>query len=177
MFLDRDGVINEDHGYVSSSENFIFNDGVINFLRKAQTQYNYQFIIITNQSGIGRGYFTEKDFKKLMKWLEIELLNRGIKILDIYYCPYHPKHGIGKYKKESEDRKPEPGMILKAAEKYKINLKEAVLIGDNMSDINAGLKANIGNIFLLSNEKDCENSEVNNDFTLVNNFKKILRYI
>ena len=97
MFLDRDGVINEDLGYVSSDKEFVFKDGIP--ISKISTRiFEFKFIIITNQSGIGRGYFSEGDFRKLMSWVEKKLLIHNIQILDIFRCLYHPKKGIGSYK-------------------------------------------------------------------------------
>mgnify|MGYP001465510903 FL=1 len=176
MFLDRDGVINEDIGFVSSKKDFIFKEGIISFLKKAQDQYNYKFIIVTNQSGIGRGYFDENTFLELMLWLNKRLLEKGIVILDTFYCPFHPEFGIGKYKRCSNDRKPRPGMIIKAAKKYNINLKDSVLLGDRLSDVEAAKNANVGKIFLISNKDD--NAELEDkSFIVVDNLEKILSYL
>ena len=174
MFLDRDGVINEDTGFVSTQKDFIFKKGIINFLKKAQDVHKYKFIIVTNQSGIGRGYFQEQDFKKLMVWLKSILFDKGIEILDVFYCPYHPDFGLGKYKKNSIDRKPAPGMIIKAAKKYNIDLNESVLIGDKLTDVEAAKNANIGKIFLLvSNKVDYVDME-DDSLIVVDDLKKIL---
>lgn len=176
MFLDRDGVINEDKGYISSKKDFIFKEGIISFLRKAQDQFNYKFIIITNQSGIGRGYFDENTFLELMLWLDRKLLEKGIKILDTFYCPFHPEFGIGKYKRCSNDRKPRPGMIIKAAKKYNINLKDSVLLGDRLSDVEAAKNANVGKIFLISKKDDYADAE-DKSFIVEDNLEKILSYL
>lgn len=177
MFLDRDGIINEDNGYVCSPENFIFKDGIISFLKKAQNNYNYKFIIITNQSGIGRGYFDENDFKDLMLWLEKKLLTHGIQIIDVFYCPYHPEKGLGKFKKESNDRKPAPGMILKAAKKYNICLQDSLFIGDRLSDVIAGLNAKVGKIFLLKNKKMHKHDYKKLDCIVIKDFEEVFQYI
>tara|TARA_A100001015_G_C14971203_1_gene705210 strand:- start:950 stop:1480 length:531 start_codon:yes stop_codon:yes gene_type:complete len=172
MFLDRDGVINEDNGYVSSKKDFIFKKGIISFLRKAQDKYNYKFIIVTNQSGIGRGYFDEDTFLELTSWLNEKLLDKGIKILDTFYCPFHPEFGIGKYKRCSNDRKPRPGMIMKAAKKYNISLKDSVLLGDRLSDIEAAKSANVGKAFLFSKNINYKYKELEG-CVLVDDFEKI----
>lgn len=177
MFLDRDGVINEDLGYVSSDKEFVFKDGIIQFLKLAQESYNFKFIIITNQSGIGRGYFSEGDFRKLMSWVEKKLLIHNIQILDIFHCPYHPKKGIGSYKRDSYDRKPSPGMILKAVKKHKINLKNSVMIGDKQTDVDAALKANVEKIFLLSNNKKDKNHDKKSNYISINEFDEIFQYL
>ena len=156
IFLDRDGVLNKDKGYLFKPNEFEFIDGVLTFLSKAQMR-GYEFILITNQSGIGRGYFSEQDFLSLMTWVKRELANRGLKILDFFYCPHHPEFGIGKYKRNSFDRKPNPGMILKAIKRYDIDETQAILIGDRSSDILAGTRANVGRLyFLMSPEHKVE---------------------
>ena len=152
MFLDRDGVINEDNGYVHTPDKFKFKEGIIEFLINSQ-KLGFSFIIITNQSGIGRGLYTEQDFFLLTEWMYEELIKYNIDILDTFFCPFHPVFGKGSYKKKSFDRKPSPGMILKAAKKYNINLQESFLIGDRTSDIEAGMAADVGKIFFLNNKK------------------------
>ncbi|WP_313801732.1 HAD family hydrolase [Cytobacillus sp.] len=149
LFLDRDGVINLEKSYVHKIEDFEFIDGIFELTKYFQDKC-YLIIVITNQAGIGRGYYTEEDFHKLNDWMIDQFKQRGILITEVYYCPFHPTHGIGKYKKDSFDRKPNPGMILKAARKYNINLSESILIGDKESDIEAGKSAGVGmNILFL----------------------------
>ena len=148
IFLDRDGVINEDTGYVILPKEFSFKDGIFEFCRFAQEK-GYLLIVITNQAGIARGYYTEDDFHKLNDWMLKEFEIRGVHISRVYYCPYHPVYGIGEYKRESEDRKPNPGMILKAKAECGIDLKRSVLIGDKDSDIEAGQAAGINTVIAL----------------------------
>lgn len=143
LFLDRDGVINIEKNYVYKIEDFDFIDGIFELVKSFQDK-GYLIIVITNQAGIGRGYYTEVDFHKLNSWMIDQFKQKGIIITDVYYCPYHPTHGIGEYLMDSLDRKPNPGMILKAKEKYDINLTESILIGDKDSDIQAGEKAGVG---------------------------------
>lgn len=132
-FLDRDGVINEDDGYTYKVEDLRFVEGIVPFLKELKKKKFY-FIIITNQAGIGKGYFTENDYKKFQKTL-IEILKKeGVKILDSFYCPYHPEAVIEKYKRFSLLRKPAPGMVLMAAEKYSVDLFRSIMIGDRKSD-------------------------------------------
>ena len=143
LFLDRDGVINADHGYVSKQEDFHFIDEIFDLCRAAK-QLNYLIIVVTNQAGIGRGYYTESDFLAITDWMCRAFSDESIYIDKVYFCPTHPSHGIGEYKIDSFFRKPEPGMILHAAEEFDIDLGSSVLVGDKESDITAGLAAKVG---------------------------------
>ena len=149
LFLDRDGVINVDHAYVHQKDNFEFIDGIFELCKKAQ-ESGYLIIIITNQAGIGRGYYTEEDFYSLTDWMIGEFSKKGVTIDAVYHCPYHPEKGIGEYKQDAPCRKPNPGMILTAKNEFNINLNESILIGDKGSDIQAGLNAGIGKNFLFT---------------------------
>ncbi|MEW6997970.1 D-glycero-beta-D-manno-heptose 1,7-bisphosphate 7-phosphatase [Colwelliaceae bacterium BS250] len=148
LFLDRDGIINIDHGYVYKSEQFQFVDGIFEVCLHAQT-LGYQLIVITNQSGIARGMYSEDDFLQLSKWMKQQFIKEGVVITDVYFCPHHPTKGKGSYKTECDCRKPEPGMILKAAEKHHIDLKQSIFIGDKVSDIKAAENAGIHNRILV----------------------------
>ena len=143
LFLDRDGVINHDSGYTSSTENFQFIEGIFDLCRAAK-QLGYLIIVVTNQAGIGRGYYTEADFLKLTEWMCKQFEAEGAPLTEVFYCPYHPEHGVGEYKKDSFDRKPNPGMILRAAEKYNLDLALSIMIGDKDSDMQAASKAGVG---------------------------------
>jgi D-glycero-D-manno-heptose 1,7-bisphosphate phosphatase len=150
LFLDRDGVINQDHHYVIKKEDFEFIEGIFEVCRHAK-QLGYLLIVVTNQAGIGRGYYTEQDFLQLMDWMCRVFRDQNAPIDKIYYCPSHPEAGIGPYKTDSPFRKPAPGMILQAAQEYSIDLSRSVLIGDKESDILAGTAAGVGcNILYLS---------------------------
>lgn len=149
LFLDRDGVINVEKNYVHKIEDFEFIDGIFELTKYFQDN-GYLIIVITNQAGIGRGYYTDEDFHKLNDWMIDQFKQKGILITEVYYCPFHPTHGIGEYKKDSFDRKPNPGMILKAARKYNINLSESILIGDKEGDILAGNNAGIESNYLIA---------------------------
>ena len=143
LFLDRDGVINVDHAYVCRQEDFEFIDGVFDLCREAK-QLGYLIFVVTNQAGIGRGYYSEKDFLKLTDWMCRIFTSKGIVIDGVYFCPFHSEHGVGKYKLDSDCRKPKPGMILQAAAEYPVDLKRSLLVGDKKSDIQAGVAAGIG---------------------------------
>ena len=148
VFIDRDGVINEDFGYVFQPRDFRFIGGIFDFCHVAQSR-GYLLIVVTNQAGIARGYYSEHDFRILNDWMLKEFETRGVHITHVYYCPYHPSLGIGHYKRESEDRKPNPGMILRARDDYGIDLVQSLLIGDKDSDIEAGQAAGIGTLIAL----------------------------
>jgi D-glycero-D-manno-heptose 1,7-bisphosphate phosphatase len=143
VFLDRDGVINVEKNYVHRIEDFEFIDGIFELCAEAQ-RMGYKLIVITNQAGIGRGYYTVADFERLTEWMVGQFAARGITIDRVYYCPYHPTEGIGGYRRESFDRKPNPGMILRAREEFALDLARSILVGDRESDIEAGATAGIG---------------------------------
>lgn len=149
LLLDRDGVINIDHGYVYQVKDFQFIDGIFELCRHA-IRNGYLVFVITNQAGIGRGYYTIKDFDSVTKYMCEVLLVQGVSISKVYYSPFHPEHGLGKYKKSDDSRKPRPGMIYKAAEEFDIDLSLSVLIGDKYTDIQAGLNAGVGTNILYT---------------------------
>lgn len=152
LFLDRDGVINVDYGYVCHPENFEFIEGIFEVARAAYTS-DYKLVVITNQSGIGRGYFSEQQFLSLTKWMCNEFLNKGVPIENVYFSPFHPTEALGKYKKNDVSRKPQPGMIYKAQKDINLNLKNSILIGDKVSDVQAGIAAGVGINLLLGHKK------------------------
>jgi D-glycero-D-manno-heptose 1,7-bisphosphate phosphatase len=143
VFLDRDGVINHDTGYTSSAENFRFIDGIFDLCRAAKRS-GYLLIVVTNQAGIGRGYYSEQDFLTLTEWMRKRFEAEGAPVTDVFYCPYHPEHGVGRYKKDSLYRKPNPGMLLRAAKKHGLDLGRSIMIGDKDSDMQAASKAGVG---------------------------------
>jgi D-glycero-D-manno-heptose 1,7-bisphosphate phosphatase len=143
IFLDRDGVINIDHAYVSKPEHFEFIDGIFDLCRAARRS-GYLLIVVTNQAGIGRGYYSEQDFLKLTEWMRERFEEEGAPITDVFHCPYHPEQGVGHYKQDSFDRKPNPGMLLRAAKKHGLDLERSIMIGDKDSDMQAASKAGVG---------------------------------
>ncbi|WP_337432089.1 HAD family hydrolase [Bilophila sp.] len=151
LFLDRDGIINVDFGYVHKKEHIVFVENIFPLVRAAN-QKGYLVIIITNQAGIGRGYYTEEDFFALMHWMQEQFQKHGAVVHDVFYCPFHPVHGIGRYRRDSFLRKPHPGMIMQAAEKYEIDLAASVLVGDSLTDIQAGMAGGVGKLFLLAQD-------------------------
>jgi len=149
LFLDRDGVININHGHVHKIENFDFIEGIFEIVKKAN-KLSMPVIIITNQGGIGRGLYSEDVFHALMNKVIDMFKEHGAVIDDVYFCPNHPEHGVGQYKRASYYRKPEPGMILMAAKDYGLDLPRSVFVGDKTTDIDAGKAAGVGELFLFS---------------------------
>jgi D-glycero-D-manno-heptose 1,7-bisphosphate phosphatase len=149
LFLDRDGVINEEVGYLNKSEEVRFVPGIFSLCRTAQT-LGYKLIVVTNQSGIARGFYTEADFHHLMDWMRGEFKREGITLDAVYFCPYHPEHGVGDYRQEHEDRKPGPGMLRRGAREFGLALTESVMVGDRCSDIAAANTAGLRQAFLLA---------------------------
>lgn len=149
LFLDRDGVINVERNYVWRIEDFEFVPGIFELCHVARDAGLIP-IVVTNQAGIGRGYYTEDAFQQLTAWMLDQFRLRGIRIGRVYHCPYHPTAGLGEYRRESFDRKPNPGMILKARDDFALDLTRSVLLGDKDSDLEAGRAAGVGhNLKLL----------------------------
>jgi D-glycero-D-manno-heptose 1,7-bisphosphate phosphatase len=148
LFLDRDGVINVEKNYVYRIEDFEFLPGIFELCALAR-HLGFLLVVITNQAGIGRGLYSEADFQQLTSWMLAQFQARGIAIEHVYHCPYHPTAGVGEYRQESFDRKPNPGMILKARRDFDLDLSRCVLIGDKDSDIEAGRAAGIGYLVRL----------------------------
>lgn len=155
VFLDRDGVINHNYGYVCKRDEFDFIDGIFDLALHAHN-LKYRLIIITNQAGIGRGYYTEEQFHRLTAWMCDQFSAAGSPIDHVYYSPYHPTAGIGKYLKDDYSRKPNPGMIFQAQKDFSIDLGSSILIGDKVSDIQAGITAGVSTNLLYSAERPNE---------------------
>ena len=143
LFLDRDGVINVDRGYVSKAEDFVFIDGAADCIRTFRARGWFVFVV-TNQSGIARGYYTEADMFALHDHMETELRASDAVIDRIYHCPYHVDGEIAAYRKDSIDRKPRPGMLLQAMADFPVKRENSFLIGDKDTDIQAAHAAGVG---------------------------------
>lgn len=149
LFLDRDGVINEDRAYVHRIEDFHFVDGIFDLCRAA-TKAGMAIIVVTNQAGIGRGFYTAQQFHAVTDWMKAQFADQGVTIDQVYYCPHHPIHGIGHYKLDCPCRKPNPGMILKARDDHGICLQNSILVGDKEWDIAAATAAGVGTAALIT---------------------------
>jgi D-glycero-D-manno-heptose 1,7-bisphosphate phosphatase len=142
LFLDRDGVINEDRGYVSRQEDFSFCEGVFEALRTFQAE-GFLLIVVTNQSGIGRGYYTEAAYQKLTYWMLKKLKEVEIFITKVYHCPHAPET-------KCACRKPQPGMLQTALQEFDIDPTRSWLVGDKESDLEAAARAGVqGRIHLF----------------------------
>jgi D-glycero-D-manno-heptose 1,7-bisphosphate phosphatase len=151
IFLDRDGTLIKDEGYQFASNNIEFLSGVITALEKFQSS-GYKLIIVTNQSGIGRGYYSEYDMAKFNEQINIELKKHSVFLSAFYYCPHFEGSQKDMYNIKCDCRKPSPGLIIKAAEDYQINLSQSFMIGDKESDVLAGRNANVKNSYLIDDK-------------------------
>jgi len=176
VFLDRDGVINEENGYVHTINKFRFIDGVFDACR-GMSKAGYQLVIISNQAGIARGYYTEEDYYSLTTWMLNEFRRRDIQIAGVYHCPHHPDHGLGPYRRVCDCRKPAPGMILRAAKELALDLRYSVLIGDKATDIDAGRAAGVGCCVLLLSGHALETNDIDNADGVFNDLPEVAHAI
>ena len=158
IFLDRDGVINKEVGYLFRISDFEFIEGVFDACLYFH-HLGYKIIIISNQSGIARGYYNENDYQKLTEWMLNQFNNNGIKILDTFYCPHGPEENC-------ECRKPKPGMFIEAKDKYNIRMKDSWMIGDKETDIKAANLAGITNTILVRSGYIIDKSNSKLKFTI-----------
>jgi D-glycero-D-manno-heptose 1,7-bisphosphate phosphatase len=151
VFLDRDGVINIDHGYVHSADKFELFPGVLDACRCLH-KAGYKIIVVTNQSGIGRGFYTLTQFFEFTSWIEKLFREFGAPITATYYCPHHPEMGLGKYLKICDCRKPAPGMLQCAIHDYDLDVGNSFIVGDKQSDIEAARAVGVRG-YLVGNYK------------------------
>ena len=147
FFLDRDGVINEEKKYVHRIKHFVWRKNIFKAI-KLLNDNGYHIFIVTNQAGIAKGFYTEKQFHKLNNWMLKEFNKKGSFIDKVYYCPFHPKAKFKKFRKKTNLRKPGNGMILKALREWKIIKSKSFLIGDSYTDLSAGKKTGIKSYFV-----------------------------
>ena len=149
LFLDRDGVINKEVNYLYKIDDFEFLNGIFD-LCKTAVEHNYRIIVVTNQSGIARSYYSEKDLEKLTKWMFGKFAEHGIEISRVYACPHLVNADSEPYRRDCHARKPNPGMLLQAQKDFNLNLSKCILIGDKERDMEAGLRAGINKLILLN---------------------------
>jgi D-glycero-D-manno-heptose 1,7-bisphosphate phosphatase len=149
LFLDRDGVINFDYGYVHCEERFHFKPGIFDLVAGAKAK-GYLCVVVTNQSGIGRGLYSIEQFRHLSNWMCEQFKIKGASIDAIYFSPFHPTEARGRYLLKETTRKPGAGMFLEAATGLNIDLSKSIMIGDKVSDVEASVNANITSNYLLS---------------------------
>ena len=158
LFLDRDGVINVDRGYIHRPDQFEFVPGIFELARFWTNELRRLIVVVSNQSGIGRGYFDEWAYEDLTRWMCERFEAEHTAIARVYHCPYHPLHGIGQYRRDHPWRKPNPGMILQAVSDLDLDPVQSAILGDKMSDIEAGAAAGIGLRILVASH-DAKESE------------------
>ena len=177
IFLDRDGTINVEKDYIYKSEDLVFEEGTIEAL-KTFKNLEYILIVVSNQSGIARGYFTEEDLNIFNNNMNEILKKNGVEITEFYCCPHHP-NGIGEYKKVCECRKPNNKMIEDAIKKYNIDREKSYMVGDKISDIEAGFKSNLKTVLVKTGYglKDMEKIDKNETLICENlkDFSEILK--
>jgi len=157
VFLDRDGTINVDKDYLHKIEDFEFIPGAVQAIKSLKNA-GYLVIVVSNQSGIARGYFDEATVDRLHEHIQQALKCYGTAIDAFYYCPHHPELGRGQYKVACDCRKGAPGMLLQAAEEHNIDLEKSFMVGDKMADIEAGAKAGCTSILVLTGYGEREKS-------------------
>lgn len=158
VLLDRDGVINVDKDYVHSITEFEFKEGIFELLTHLANR-GYAFFIVTNQSGIARGYYTEEQYAELTEWMLERFEEQGITISKVYHCPHGPKT-------DCDCRKPNAGMLLSAVEEYNIDVTQSWMIGDKERDIEAGINAGIHQNILITGKKGENPNETKADYVV-----------
>jgi D-glycero-D-manno-heptose 1,7-bisphosphate phosphatase len=148
LFLDRDGIVNLDTGYVHRPADFVFRPGIFALCAAARAR-GLALVVATNQAGIGRGYYTEADFHALTRWMLARFAAVGIGFDAVEYCPDHPTHGMGPYRRDNPRRKPGPGMILDACAALGLDPARSAMLGDRATDMQAALAAGVARRLLL----------------------------
>ena len=153
VFFDRDGVLNKDIGYLYKIADFVWIEGAVEAI-KACNQAGWLVFVITNQSGVARGYYTEADVQRLHEWMNEDLARYGAHIDEFFYCPHHPEGCVEEYKRTCECRKPGTKLLELACEKYAVDKQKAFLIGDKLSDMECAARAGIEGVRFLSGRVD-----------------------
>ena len=148
LLLDRDGVINVNHGYVHAAATTEWVPGVFELVAQAHRQ-GLLVVVVTNQAGIGRGYYSEAEFLAYTAWMHAQFAQRGTPLLATFWCPHHPGAGVGDYRVACDCRKPKPGMLLAAAARFDLDLHASWMVGDKPSDMEAAAAAGVGTRHLV----------------------------
>jgi D-glycero-D-manno-heptose 1,7-bisphosphate phosphatase len=167
VFLDRDGVLNHDHGHVSRPEDFEWMPGVMHALRALQ-RAGWALVVTTNQSGIARGLYGPAEFDNLTAWMHSELARHGITLDGVYHCPHLPDAPLAQWRRHCDCRKPSPGMLRRAARDLALDLSACVMVGDKPSDILAGRAAGVAACIRIAEAIDqvsCDIADPPADFT------------
>ncbi|HET8871539.1 MAG TPA: D-glycero-beta-D-manno-heptose 1,7-bisphosphate 7-phosphatase [Aquabacterium sp.] len=150
-FLDRDGVINLDRAYVHKWDEFEFVPGAVDAMRRLK-EAGYALVVVTNQSGLARGMYTEAQYQELTAQMRQALADAGAEVDGVYHCPHHPKGTVAELAMDCDCRKPEPGMILRAAQDLGLALPDSILVGDKPSDIEAARAAGVGRVYIVQSD-------------------------
>jgi D-glycero-D-manno-heptose 1,7-bisphosphate phosphatase len=150
-----------------------FVDGIFSLCRTA-VGLGYRLIVVTNQAGIARGYYSEADFHALMLFMGAELRAEGIELDAVYFCPFHPEHGVGEYKREHEDRKPGTGMLRRGVAQFGVELNESVMVGDRCSDVAAANAAGLRQAFLI---RGTEVDRCDGEYLMVESLAEVERWL
>lgn len=153
IFLDRDGTINLDRGYVHTIDDFQFIDGTIEAMIILK-KMGYLLVVVTNQSGIARGMYSEEQFMQLTEWMDWSLADRGVELDGIYFCPHHPDAKISEYQQQCACRKPQPGMLLEAQAQLTIDMAASYMVGDKLEDMQAAAAAGVAHKILVRTGKE-----------------------
>jgi D-glycero-D-manno-heptose 1,7-bisphosphate phosphatase len=172
LFLDRDGVVNHEVGYLHRPEDVRWVDGIVPLCRTAM-ELEYKLVVVTNQSGIARGFYSMAQYEELTAWIRSELLRENVRLDAVYCCPYHPE-GLGEYRREHEDRKPGPGMLLRAVRELGVELAQSVMVGDRCSDVGAANAAGLRQAFLL---RGTEPEACPGKYTMVETLAEVERWM
>jgi D-glycero-D-manno-heptose 1,7-bisphosphate phosphatase len=173
LFLDRDGVVNVEIGYLHKIPDVQWMPGITSLIRTARA-HGMKVAIVTNQAGIARGMYTEEQFHELMVWMRAELDREQADVDAVYYCAHHPVHGVGEYKRECDERKPGPGMLLRGERELGIDLSTSILVGDRCSDLAAGHAAGIKQVFLI---RGTEEAGCGEPHTAIESLDEVERWI
>jgi len=173
LFLDRDGVINEEVGYLVHAKDARFTAGLFSLCRAAQS-LGYKLIVVTNQAGIARGYYSEEQYQTLMQWMRERLQREGITLDAVYHCPDHPDFPVSTFKCPADWRKPGPGMLLEAQRVFNLDMAASLFVGDRCSDVEAGNAARVGKVFML---RGVEIAECDGEYEAVDHLHEVERWL
>ena len=158
VFLDRDGVINVDHGYTHRIEDFEFVPGSVQALASLQ-RAGWRLVVVTNQSGIARGLYTNDDYERFTAHMRAQLQAEGVRLDAVFHCPHLPDAAVAEYRLVCNCRKPAPGMLLRAARELSLDLSASVMVGDRLSDLHAGRAAGVGRCLLVRSGQSVQDDE------------------
>ena len=145
LLLDRDGIINRDHGYVHLPSETEWMDGIFDYIAEAGSE-GWGAVVVTNQAGIARGFYSEAQFLAYTAWMHEQFRRKGVPLLATFYCPHHPEHGLAPWKRNCVCRKPAPGMLLAAMRAFGIPPSQTMLVGDKDTDLEAGREAGLAKL-------------------------------